>query len=396
MLIDLPSLLAPFPEEQFFEHFHNKTRFSIPVADRERAASLLPWRRINELLLNEMDEKRFFIARDNNHLPLPFYRSEKRQTIRPGKLDDLIAQGVSMVINDIRAIVPAIGLLADDIERRLGCRVSVNSYLSFGRKSAFLPHWDDHDVLVVQVHGCKRWRFAPGPVPYPVSFRRSDLIGHDWQWQEEMLLEAGDVLYVPRGEIHVAEVLDEPSVHLTIGLSPPRALNYLEHIRKLAEADPVLRMDLLRHLEPIAAAQHEAAIKYRLHELIDNCTFADFFREDDLKREPSVYLTLGKEELTENSRLVLGLRRRIDLPDCLPGSVPVTLHIAEDKHVLPASAIGILSWLFEHQQSSLAELNDALIPLHGKDAIVESLDLLLRRGLVVDLSSITGCNFDAL
>lgn len=386
MLTDLSSLLFPFTEEKFLEHFHDKKRLLIRCADPERAVSLLSWQRINELLFHNMDDKRFRIARDNNYLPPPFFRSEKRQTLRPGKLDDLINQGVSMVINEIHSMVPAIGLLANDIERRLGCWVSVNSYLSFGRKSAFLAHSDSHDVLILQVHGRKQWRFAPGSFLYPLSIRQDDL-GRDRQWQEESILEAGDVLYVPRGEIHIAEVIDEPSVHLTIGLTPVRGLNYLEHIRKLAEADPLLRMDLLRRLEPTAAAEHETAVKQHLHTLIDACSFADFFQVDDLKRESSAYFAFGRKALTKSSRLVPGLRRRINLPYCLPGSAPVTLCVAEDKHVLPAAAIGILAWLFEHEQSTPAALDDALIPLHGEQAIKEGLDLLMRRGLVIDLSS---------
>ena len=127
MLTDLSSLLFPFTEEKFLEHFHDKKRLLIRCADPERAVSLLSWQRINELLFHNMDDKRFRIARDNNYLPPPFFRSEKRQTLRPGKLDDLINQGVSMVINEIHSMVPAIGFLANDIERRLGCWVSVYS-----------------------------------------------------------------------------------------------------------------------------------------------------------------------------------------------------------------------------------------------------------------------------
>ncbi len=390
MLIDLPRLLAPLSEAQFLDHFHNKTRLLIRSSDRERAISLLPWQRINELIISDsLDDKHFYLARDSNRLPTPFFRSEKGVTLRPGKLDDLIAQGVSMVIRAIHKHVPAIRLLADDIERRLGCKVYVNTYVSFGCKSAFHAHWDEHDVLVLQVHGRKQWRFAPGPIPYPLGFRRADM-GHDRQWEEEIVLEAGDVLYVPRGEIHVAELVDEPSVHLTIGLSPVIGLDYLEHVRKLAEADPLLRMDLLRRLEPSDAAQHEATVKQHLHALIDASSFADFYNEDDLKREPSAYLSLGATALAESSRLAPGLRRRISLPDSPPGSAPVTIVVAEDKHVLPAAAIAILAWLFDHEHSSLAILNDALIPVHGEQAIKEGLALLLRRGLVVDLSAMLG------
>ena len=39
-----------------------------------------------------------------------------------------------------------------------------------------------------------------------------------------MHLEAGDVLYVPRGRVHAAETHSEPSIHLTVGIHAPTVL----------------------------------------------------------------------------------------------------------------------------------------------------------------------------
>jgi ribosomal protein L16 Arg81 hydroxylase len=46
-------------------------------------------------------------------------------------------------------------------------RTHVNAYLSFSKGGAFKPHWDLHDVLVVQVHGNKQWRVWNAEVPLP-------------------------------------------------------------------------------------------------------------------------------------------------------------------------------------------------------------------------------------
>ena len=40
----------------------------------------------------------------------------------------------------------------------------------------------------------------------------------------DLCLEVGDVLYLPRGQIHAAETNSEPSAHLTVGLHPPTML----------------------------------------------------------------------------------------------------------------------------------------------------------------------------
>ena len=51
----------------------------------------------------------------------------------------------------------------------MGINTQVNAYLSFSKGGAFKPHWDIHDVLVVQVHGNKRWRIWNAEVPHPVE-----------------------------------------------------------------------------------------------------------------------------------------------------------------------------------------------------------------------------------
>src|SRR6202012_3967375 len=58
---------------------------------------------------------------------------------------------------------------------------------------------------------------------------------HEWRDEEpvaaaslptptDVHLEAGDVLYLPRGRVHAAEATSELSVHLTLGLHAPTLL----------------------------------------------------------------------------------------------------------------------------------------------------------------------------
>ena len=40
----------------------------------------------------------------------------------------------------------------------------------------------------------------------------------------DLRLEVGDVLYLPRGQVHAAETNSEPSIHLTVGFHAPTLL----------------------------------------------------------------------------------------------------------------------------------------------------------------------------
>jgi len=385
LLTDLKRLLAPVSEAEFLGHYHAKTRMLIRASEPTRAASLLPWDRIDALISSDtLPDERFSLIRDTNLLPAAFFRRGAKEKLMPGAVADLIAQGVSMVINDTAPLVPVIARLTGSIGRRLGCRVQCNTYISFGRQSAFRRHWDRHDVLVVQVHGRKKWQFLPGPVAYPLEHDKT-LIDHKAPPEFETVIETGDVLYVPRGEVHVAEVIDEPSVHLTFSLVPPKGFDYIGHLREQAKAEPLFRMDLLRHLDREAAAAHEAALKQRLHELIDATPIADFLDADDLARPSVAWVSLRATAPAREQRLAPNLPRRIPLPESRPGGPDATLVIAGDKHRLPPAALAALGWLFDHEGGTAGRLRMALAPAHGGEAVEAGLLILLRRGLAVVL-----------
>jgi hypothetical protein len=78
-------------------------------------------------------------------------------------------------------------------------------------------------VFVVQLEGTKRWRVwePTGQSRDPIGGKHAvarptvDQLGAPML---DLLLEPGDVLYLPRGHPHVAETTDEASAHLTVGL----------------------------------------------------------------------------------------------------------------------------------------------------------------------------------
>ena len=89
----------------------------------------------------------------------------------------------------------------------------------------FAVHHDTHDVFVLQVSGVKRWRIYDPVVELPLGRQRWS--GGAGEPVEELTLEPGDTLYLPRGWPHEAVAQDADSLHLTIGLHPPTRLDAL-------------------------------------------------------------------------------------------------------------------------------------------------------------------------
>jgi ribosomal protein L16 Arg81 hydroxylase len=355
MIDSLASLLEPISEKFFLEHFLEKKRLHVKPHRAERATSLFPWATINHLVESDLlPPERFRVVRANvDILPGMFRHKEGARTLRAGALQALLAQGVSMIMNGVGDYVPQIGRLSDAIERRLGHRTWVNAYLSFGRGSALKAHWDEHDVLVVQVHGNKRWRSYGTPVAFPVSnYNAGKDLGTEIMWED--VLEAGDVLYLPRGEVHEASVEGPNSVHLTIGLQTPSGIDFLLWLAEKGAADVLLRKDVTRLGGDAAIARRQTEIKARLHALIDSADLSDYFAAEDIRRKLRPLLSLGADHsLVPSTTLVAAQRRPIPIPSADSDG---PLVVGEETFRLSADARMVLAHLIEIGTCPFADL----------------------------------------
>jgi lysine-specific demethylase/histidyl-hydroxylase NO66 len=159
--------------------------------------------------------RHYRLLREGMALAPAFYADAASGLARPEAVRSLYAQGVSVALDRIDRLVPAIRMLADALAARLGRDVNANSYLTGGMKAALSAHCDGHDVLVVQIAGAKHWRcFGMTVDPIGPEGHRADVTGRTPAW--EGIVAEGDVLYLPRGEIHCAAPVRTPSLHLSL------------------------------------------------------------------------------------------------------------------------------------------------------------------------------------
>jgi Cupin superfamily protein len=379
MLATLADLLAPVSLSEFLERFRARTRLHISAADPTRAQTLLPWHDIDTLLSGHGLGENVGIWRDSVLVPRQFYTSNGGKRLKASALHDLLTQGVSIVVDAVHRSIPQISQLAAAVEREMGIRTQINAYLSFSKGGVFKPHWDILDILAVQVHGRKHWRFWKAVVPHPVEYADSVSIDASAVPDQEIELAPGDVLFIPRGEPHAAAVSAGYSVHLTIGLRSETGINFLSYIQKKAAEDPLLRMNLPRQ----HSDAHEAALKRRLQELIDAASMAQFLREGDLSRSPAVQTAVSGALPQMDQVLRLTLRRRVPLPEIAPGGGPQLVTVGGEARRLSPPSIYVLRWLFDHDPATLRALHAGLAAHHGQDSIEAALRELLRSGFLV-------------
>ena len=376
-ITDLASLLAPCSEEQLVSSFLQKQRLFVKSGDPRRAASLLPRWTIDRLIASDfLPAKRLEALRNGEVVAPHLYRTEDGR-LRLGALDTLIAEGVSFIVNGIDDDVPAIARLSDSLERKLGHSVWVNSYITHGRGGALPPHYDDHDVIVLQAHGKKRWFGHGAPHPSPIV-RSPD--GEDFgppQW--DVLLEPGDVLYLPRGEVHHTSVEGSPSVHLTLGIDTRRGVDFLASIVETASADERFREDLTRLGGKRALELGERQLKDRMHALIEQADLEGYLTSDDAERALRPLAHLGNAPVMENSVVVPTPRRPLVVPPHSGDAIDI--RTGGQSFRLSSMAARVLSFLIDHDRSTQTELAASLPGDPTEQVVRESVVELVRLGL---------------
>ena len=158
--------------------------------------------------------------------------------------------------------------LVTALERHFSTPVGCNAYWTPAGSQGFAPHSDDIDALVVQLEGRKRWRLYAPRSPDELLPRVSspNFSARDFGAPlAEVVLEPGDVLYMPRGLVHEAFSLHcdaGHSLHITLSMGQRTAwIDLLElaipaALRAAAEEIPELRANLPRRFLDVMGAMH--------------------------------------------------------------------------------------------------------------------------------------------
>lgn len=128
--------------------------------------------------------------------------------------------GATIVLNQAHQIDPSLARLCRGLEYVFSSHVQTNLYLTPPNAQGFRTHYDNHDVLVIQIEGEKAWRLYNKPIDTPYRGEGFEPGKHDTgELKQEFTLKAGDCAYVPRGLMHDAQTAgDAASLHITVGL----------------------------------------------------------------------------------------------------------------------------------------------------------------------------------
>ncbi len=240
--------------------------------------------------------------------------------IQPLEVARLFDDGATVIFRQLQERVPTLARLCVALGRRFSSRVQTNVYLTPVDAQGFAPHWDTHDVFVLQISGTKRWSIYDTKVRLPLRGQRFERGTVPGDVSEEFELGPGSAVYLPRGLMHSARSTDQASLHITLGLTAFTWAEFLvESVNAAALEEESLRRNLPHRFasEGFSAAKRERLFGEKLS-LVRSRFNPDVvwrrFSDEVLAADVPLFTDLlsqrfREDPLTPRSRV----RRRVDL-----------------------------------------------------------------------------------
>ncbi len=248
--MDFATLIAPFDVREFETEYWNRKPLVIRGAADDERATLVDWPRLNALLQirPHWTADRMKLVLDSRPIDPDFYMEDiaGRRLASPAQVEIMLAVGASLVADMVEEIDPNIARLTAMLADRFGARSGANIYASFQDVQAFASHCDTHEVFAIQCAGAKRWRVYRNRADNPLE----GLTGEGAQARidaakgpvlMDVTLQAGDLIYIPRGFFHDAVATDTSSLHLTISVAPASGALLFNFLEELARAESGFR-----------------------------------------------------------------------------------------------------------------------------------------------------------
>jgi len=386
-MTEFDSVVSPLGRGIFLRDHWLKSLVHIP-GTAGRFTDLLTWNELNAILeQHRLTPPRLKLYRDGQAVDPAHYLTPAIfgvPRLDAGGLATCLAQGASLILDDVQEVAPRVRDLMVGFQDALHTDAFANLYAGWHRQKAFHVHWDPQEAMVLQLCGRKQWKvYRPTRLhPLKNDIEAPPPPSDPPAW--EGILNDGDVLYIPRGWWHEAFPLNEPSLHLTVSLTPPTTFDYLGWAISRLRRHEALRASLPAD----AATQAETArlIAGLLAGISSEASLSDFLREWDANIRPNPHIRLPQAPYAQLGTITDDSRIRLAALHLLPFA-------RQGEHFafaasgrlwnVPASLMPALSMLRNSRDHSLAELAAALANPSAKGDLLKSLAVLAQAGIVL-------------
>ncbi|MFM9493390.1 JmjC domain-containing protein [Streptomyces galilaeus] len=269
---------------EFIASYYGSREFHGQSAS-ETFRDLIDWPALNSILrFHRLEWPRVRLSRSGDAVPLSEYTQEvvrrngpPYRKLVPARLQRTLSAGATLVLDRVDLLHEPVSRAAYELERALGSPTFVNLYASWGESGGFEMHWDDHDVIVVQIYGEKEWTVAGPTRKWPLH---KDVKANPRPAGDDahtLLMKPGSSLYLPHGWWHSARPTGGPSLHLTFGVDPGNGIDLLTWTVDRLRDDEVLRQRLPLHASGPDRSRYLAEVRARVLRILDDPGLLDDF-----------------------------------------------------------------------------------------------------------------------
>ena len=385
MTLDFDAVIAPMGRAEFFKDHWNRSFVRIPGTPG-RFAGLLTWDELDAVLeQHRLTPPRLKLFLNGHAVPADRFLTPAKfgvPRLDAGGLAACIAQGASLILDDVQEVAPRVQALLHEFQDTLHSDAFANLYAGWHDQNAFDLHWDPQDSIVLQVTGRKRWQVYAPTRAHPLE---SDLeppprptAAPVW----DGMLEDGDTLYIPRGWWHVAFPVNAPSLHLTVSLTPPNGVDFLGWALSRLRG----REEVRANLPAAGLAAHIKTLRGLVEGLLSEQAAGEFLREWEANIRPSPHVRLRRAPyeqsaaLGDASRIRLAALHRLFLT-ARDGNFE--FKAAGKLWTVPPELVPALELLSNTRTFTLAELTAKVTGAAAAEKLSKSIGVLARAGVVL-------------
>lgn len=240
-------LIAPLSVAEFERNYYERRLIHIRRERETHYSALLSVTDLDTVLATQSaSHPDIDLVQGDEPVPASQYTNNAGR-ILPLEVARQFDKGATIIFRQMQQRVPALARLCAELGRQLSSRVQTNVYLTPPEARGFAPHWDTHDVFVLQVSGTKRWSIYDTRIRLPLRGQRFEPGTRPGDLEQEFELRPGSAAYLPRGLTHSARSAGEPSLHITLGLTAFTWADFLvEGVTAAALQEEELRRNLPR------------------------------------------------------------------------------------------------------------------------------------------------------
>jgi hypothetical protein len=324
----LDDLLQPISPEHFLGEYVGRKPLHIPASGDGAKAASLTWPDFNRLLGQGSLWTSAHLRLMRNYVAVPPDQychpvaTPQGEVLRPWpqKVEVFLSAGASLIANDVLSIHEPLMRIGETLSRTFAASIGANIYCSFRGVQAFGTHFDNHDVIVIQTGGTKVWNLYASRADNPIENFPDDDATRRWFEQtrgalmQQVTMQPGDVLYLPRGWYHDALATDGPSLHVTFAITPLHGRTLLSLLNLEAMKNPAYRA-----FAPPATEDGGAALAAHLAEygqILARIAASPAFREEVARSQTRMTPRPPSFTLPERKPITLIRTTGRSFPDC--------------------------------------------------------------------------------